>query len=165
MTGLSKYLMLWPSLVCLAYQGQPVYAQTAPILKLPELQRRITPGAADSTVVVNFWATWCKPCLQEMPYILAAHRHIEGAKVRFLLVSLDFAKDRDTKLLPFLQKRQWPIPVVLLDEPDYNAWIPRIDPAWEGNIPATLILHGNGKRRFIARELQPGELEHVLGLP
>ena len=140
-------------------------AQPAPAVKWAELERRMKPGSADSTVVVNFWAIWCKPCLEEMPYVLAAHSQIQGAKVRFLLVSLDFIKDRERKLLPFLEKKAWPIPVVLLDEPDYNAWIPRVDKEWEGNIPATLIVKGNGQRQFVGRELRPGELEHWLLLP
>jgi thiol-disulfide isomerase/thioredoxin len=142
-----------------------VVAQVAPPVSWAELAPRMKPGSADSTVVVNFWATWCKPCIEEMPLILAAQSHVQGAKVRFLLVSLDFLKDREKKLLPFLAKQGWPIPVVLLKETDYNSWIPLVDAKWEGNIPATLIVNGNGKRTFIGHEVLPGELEHLLGLP
>lgn len=163
--GCSNVMKRILTLVLTLLLGGVVKAQQAPAIKWPELAKRMQPGAADSTVVVNFWATWCKPCLEEMPYILAAHSRIEQAKVRFLLVSLDFKQDRERKLLPFLQKKQWPVPVVLLDESDYNAWIPRVSKDWEGNIPVTLILHGDGRREFLGRELKPGELEHVLGLP
>jgi len=141
------------------------HAQTAPAIKWPQLAARLKPGAPDSTVVAVFWATWCKPCLEEMPEVLTAHSHINKAKIRFLLVSLDFARDREKKLLPFLKKQRWPIPVVLLAEPDYNSWIPQVDSTWEGNIPATLIVHGTGRRKFISQQLTPGQLEHALGLP
>jgi thiol-disulfide isomerase/thioredoxin len=161
---MSKHTLL---LVFGIFLAGTVYSQTnlAPAIKWEELEQRMKPGAPDSTVVINFWATWCKPCIEEMPCVITAYNHVEKAKIRFLLVSLDFAKDRETKLIPFLEKRQWPIPVVLLNETDYNSWIPRVDKSWEGNIPATLILHGNGKRQFIGKELLPGELEHALGLP
>jgi thiol-disulfide isomerase/thioredoxin len=157
--------MRFAFLVLLNIAGLSVAAQPAPAIKWPELAARMKPGAPDSIVVVNFWATWCKPCLEEMPEILMAHSHIEKAKIRFLLVSLDFAKDREKKLLPFLEKQKWPIPVVLLAETDYNSWIPKVDATWEGNIPATLIVRGDGTHTFIGNQLLPGELEHALGLP
>ena len=88
-------------------------------------------------VVYNFWATWCKPCVRELPYFKkAASEHPEWD---FVLVSLDFPQHYESRLRPFLREHDLGIPVVVLDESDANVFINAIDPTWEGSIPATMI--------------------------
>ena len=55
----------------------------------------------DTTYVVNFWATWCKPCVAELPYFEQLTETYKGQKVKVLLVSLDFSKQIESKLLTF----------------------------------------------------------------
>ncbi|HSG68727.1 MAG TPA: TlpA disulfide reductase family protein [Bacteroidales bacterium] len=104
----------------------------------------------DTLYVFNFWATWCKPCVKELPYFLAANSAYAGKPVRILLISLDFAEDIETKLIPFMIQNRVGARVVLLDDMDANSWIPKVDKDWEGDIPATLFIR-QGIRKFEAR--------------
>lgn len=98
-----------------------------------------------TTYVVNFWATWCAPCVKELPHF--EQLNSENKKVKVVLVSLDFKDQYESKLLPFLKKKSIASEVVLLTDKDYNAWLPQVDKEWSGSIPATLIIK-NGKKVF-----------------
>jgi thiol-disulfide isomerase/thioredoxin len=95
--------------------------------------------------VVNFWATWCAPCVKELPHFEKLNS--ENKSIKVVLVSLDFKNQYETKLLPFLKARKINSEVVLLTDKDYNAWLPTVDKEWSGSIPATLIIK-NGKKVF-----------------
>lgn len=97
----------------------------------------------DTTYVINFWATWCAPCIRELPYF--EKLHIENKNVKVILVSLDSKKDLETKLIPFIKKKKFTSTVVLLSDKDYNSWLSKIDENWSGAIPATLLIHQNIK--------------------
>ncbi|MEN8248799.1 MAG: TlpA disulfide reductase family protein [Bacteroidota bacterium] len=108
--------------------------------------------------IINFWATWCKPCIKELPqFIEASKQHPE---ISFSLVTLDFVEDLDTKVYPFLDKRGIGLRVLLMDEVDYNLWIDMVDPSWSGAIPATLIIEPSTEHRiFLEKEFENDELE------
>lgn len=101
----------------------------------------------DTLYVLNFWATWCKPCVEELPVFEQLHQNSQGRKLRVILVSLDFVRQLETRLLPFLERRRLEPEVVVLDQTGANDWLERIDPRWEGSIPATLLYRGQ-KRAF-----------------
>ena len=101
----------------------------------------------DTTYIVNFWATWCMPCVAELPYFEQLLQRYQSQKVKVYLVSLDFIKQKDQKLIPFLTKQKIKSEVVLLDEPDYNAWIDKVNPAWSGALPATVIFNTKRKQK------------------
>lgn len=90
-----------------------------------------------SIKIVNFWAMWCAPCIKELPYLeeyAATHPEVE-----LVLVSLDFPEDIETKLKPFIKKKNIQSKVILLDAPDANSWIDKVNPSWSGAIPFTII--------------------------
>ena len=115
----------------------------------------------DSTYVVNFWASWCSPCVKEIPHFEQLHRTGKEHGVQVFLVSLDFPRQAESRLLPFLTEHQITAPVFLMTNLDYNSWIDQVDPAWTGAIPATVI-YRKDKRIFLEKELTQEELEkHV----
>ena len=98
--------------------------------------------------VVNFWATWCAPCVKELPHFEQLNSKNKNIKV--VLVSLDFKNQFESKLLPFVKKKNIKSEVVLLTDKDYNTWLPTVSKEWSGSIPATLIIK-NGKKIFAER--------------
>jgi len=117
------------------------------IVKFEGLQKMMN-QVSDTTLVVHFWATWCKPCVEELPAFEKLSREYSTKKIRFVMVSMDFPKDLQEKVVPFLAKNNIHSEVVLLDEPDYNAWIDDIDKEWSGTIPATLMLNLTMRKRL-----------------
>lgn len=113
---------------------------------------------ADTTYVVNFWATWCKPCIKELPEFDRLAEEYSDEKVKVLLVSLDMSEHLETKLEPFVEKRGVKSEVVLLDDPKANEWIDKVSPDWSGAIPATLIYRGD-QREFFEKSFTYEELE------
>lgn len=103
--------------------------------------------ANDTTYVVNFWATWCKPCVEELPFFEQMTEKHQNEKVQVLLVSLDFKKQLESKLKPFLEEKTLQSEVVAFIDGKYNNWIDNISPDWSGAIPATLI-YNKTKRTF-----------------
>lgn len=117
----------------------------------------LTEKSSDTTYVINFWATWCSPCVREIGYFEALHRAYAGDKVQVILVSLDFPNQLERRVVPFLKEKEITAPVRLVTELDYNSWIDQVDPGWSGALPATLILRKD-KRLFLEKELTENEL-------
>ena len=115
---------------------------------------------SSKTYVVNFWATWCAPCVKELPHFEALQENYKE-DVEVILVSLDFPHQYETKLKPFIQKHQLQSKIVVLDDPDMNAWIPKVNPNWDGAIPVTII-YNTSKRLFYNRTFSYAELESEL---
>ena len=111
----------------------------------------------DTTYVINFWATWCSPCVKEIPYFQELHMEKKNEKISVILVSLDFPRQASTRLPAFLEDKGVTAPVFLMTDHKYNEWIDRVDPSWSGAIPATLIYRGND-RMFLEKELEKEEL-------
>lgn len=134
--------MLWLSL------GLQLPAQGPPAVTLDALMRRVE-AAPDTVFVLNFWATWCRPCVEEMPYFEVAGKEYADRKVKVIFVSLDLKSEYAGRLPAFLKKRRFDNEVLWLDEPKIQTKIDAVDPTWTGAIPATLFLHGRSQlRRF-----------------
>lgn len=115
----------------------------------------------DRTYVINFWATWCRPCVEELPHFIRLSREMSGEKVTFVFVSLDFRKNLESGVIPFIRERGMDKNVVMLNDPDANRWISRVDPSWSGAIPATLV-YRNGKKEFFEKKLSYEELKSIV---
>jgi len=100
---------------------------------------------SDTTYVINFWATWCKPCVAELPFFNNTARELKGKKVQFIFVCLDFISTIEKKVKPFLIKNPLAGKVVILGDQDINTWGSEVDPKWDGAIPVTMLV-GNNKK-------------------
>jgi len=111
----------------------------------------------DQMYVINFWATWCKPCIQELPYFEATQKKYSG-DIKVILVSLDFTDKLESQLIPFVSEKSIQSQVILLDDPHENEWIPKVDSTWSGAIPATLMIKGS-ERKFFEKSFTEEELD------
>lgn len=117
-------------------------AQGIPTLDLSELQQRLY-QKNDTTYVVNFWATWCGPCVKELPFFEEFAQAHKDEKVKVILVSLDFTSAKNSRLIPFVEKYGITSEVIhFVDASPPNSWIPQFSDKWSGSIPATLVLNG-----------------------
>ena len=140
----------------------PAFAQRLAVVKFPELQKRLT-QPTDTTYIVNFWATWCAPCVKELPSFEQVRTAYARKKVKVLLISLDYASQVDRKVRPFVQQRGLKAEVLVLNEPDPNEWLEKVDAKWSGALPFTLIFNNKTKQRAtFERELTKAELTAAL---
>ena len=115
----------------------------------------------DKTYIINFWATWCAPCIKELPYFEEITKEYKGEAVEVILVSLDFPRQYDSKLKPFIQDKNLQSEVIALNDTDMNTWIPQVDENWSGAIPATLI-YNKHQRQFFEKSFSKQELQTLL---
>ncbi len=132
------------------------------VISFEELDARFQ-RKSDTLYIYNFWATWCKPCVKELPYFEKINEVYADKKVKMVLVSLDFVEQLDKKVLPFIKERQLKSEVLLLDAGDPNSWINKVSEDWSGSIPGTLMLHPSKDfRQFFERSFTYEELEALV---
>jgi thiol-disulfide isomerase/thioredoxin len=162
---MSKFNKIGPALMllCLFFLvWSNGVAQSVKIVKFDGLQQ-ILNTKSDQIQVINFWATWCAPCIKELP-LLEKLNSTNDFNAKITLINLDYA-DKVEKVNEFVARKNIRSEVLLLDEIDYDSWINKVDKQWSGAIPATLIFDPKtGKRKFIEKELKDGELETLITL-
>ena len=143
----------------LTFQSILLYAQDSNILSMSynELSSHLESKNNNATVV-NFWATWCRPCIAELPYFEQIQAEFKGDGVEVVLVSMDFELEKAAK---YASRKGLISEVIFLDETNHNSWIPKIAPEWSGALPATLVL-SPGKRNFHEGEIQKKELIQLI---
>lgn len=132
---MKKYLLI------LFLFAAPFFAisQHVNLITIGQLNDRIDKGG-DTTYIINFWATWCGPCVKEIPAYEKFGQDFKTEKTKMLLISVDFKSELMTAVLPFIKKRNLQSEVLLLDEKDPQEYINRIDSSWSGAIPTTLFI-------------------------
>ena len=110
----------------------------------------------DTTYVFNFWATWCKPCVHELPFFDDYSKTIIDKKIKVILVSLDFEIQVEKHVIPYLEAKKLHPEVLILLDRKYNNWVSKVDNNWDGDIPATLLISGN-KRMFVSHVFESSD--------
>lgn len=152
-----------PVLICCQIMNCTVMlGQSVNLLRLSSMEDRLSRGG-DTTFVVNFWATWCAPCVKELPVFQDFHNKHAASQVKVLLISLDAKSSLDTKVRPFVSRSGLGIEFFLLDESNQQQYIDRISSSWSGVLPATLMVNSRrGKKKLIEGEINMSKLEEAL---
>ena len=133
-------------------------AQTVRKVSINELDNYIQ--SSTRPLIVNFYATWCTPCLHELPYFQSTTAKYASQNVELVLVSMDYVKTAAKKVQGFVEKNKLKGTLFWLDETNADVFCPRIDPKWSGGIPATLFLNkSKGYRKFFERQLTEPQFE------
>ena len=132
-----------------------------PVYNFTEIEPLFNPSGNNDTVYIfNFWATYCAPCIKELPYFDRINNEFSDKKVKIILVSLDFKAQIESRVIPFIKRRSIQSEVVVLSDPDANSWIDKVSPEWSGAIPATLVVKGNDKE-FYEKEFTYDEINSL----
>src|SRR3569833_2160748 len=137
------------------------YAQQIPAWSADQVIQHTS--SKDTLYIINFWATWCAPCVQELPEFNHLRRHYENAPVKVILVSLDFKEDYPHKLARFVEKKGLTPQIAWLSDSDPNVFIPKIENSWEGSIPATILVHpGKGFKHLIEGTITESQVADIV---
>src|SRR5258706_13012223 len=150
---MKKYLILGAAMLLVIFS----FSQEIKRIKVTELEKTIR--ESKTPMVISFWATYCVPCVQEIPYFQKLVKKHEKDSVKLLLVSLDLQEDY-AKIKPFAAKRKFTAPISWLNETNADYFCPRIDSSWSGAIPATLFLNNKrGYRKFYEEQVPEEKFE------
>lgn len=128
-------------------ESLPPYNDVVEVFESFDQLQSLIDRNSEKTLVINFWATTCPPCLKEMPHFSELQNQYDPDNVKVYLISLDEKKHLESRVIPFVERRKITPEVILLGDQNYSAWTDEIDPSWFGALPATLILKGE-KRNF-----------------
>lgn len=145
----------------LLFSAGSLGAQEIPKWKTADLHQFI--ANTQKPVIINFWASWCKPCLEELPYFQKLVAQYASDSVQLVLVNLDMAEHYPKKLKATASRFKLKAPIYFLDETDADRFCPVVDPSWSGAIPASLLLNNqSGYRRFFEDQLSEKELDQEI---
>jgi thiol-disulfide isomerase/thioredoxin len=150
-----KYVVITACILLIASFG---FSQTIKKVKITEVEEYIK--NSDHPIVLNCWATWCAPCIEEIPYFIETVKKYKDQKVELLLVSLDFANSYPNKILDLIKKKQFEATFFWLNETNADYFCPKIDPKWDGTLPSTLFVNTKtGYRKFFGRPMTDRQVE------
>ena len=134
------------------------FSQQVKSVKITDLEKIIK--ESKTPLIINIWATWCMPCIEEIPYFLEEVKDNRKDSLTILLVSLDFKDAFPGGISSFAKKRKFNAPIVWLDETNADYFCPKVDAKWSGAIPATLFINNKtGYRNFVEEQIPHEQLK------
>lgn len=132
-------------------------AQSIQKVKIDQLLKMI--DTSSMPIVVNFWATWCGPCIREIPWFEKNVALFAVKKIKLLLVSIDFADEYPKGITDLAKKNGYRSQILWLNESEADAFCQKIDKSWEGSIPVTLMVNNQKKyKQFYNQQLPEQKL-------
>jgi peroxiredoxin len=123
-----------------AMEKEPVVLQSADAPTIKTLVANDTP----KMLLINVWATWCGPCLAELPEFVTMNRMYRNGNFELVTISAD-SMDRKAKVLADLQERHVAARNYIFDNPDKDALANALDAEWPGGLPYTILVAPGGK--------------------
>jgi thiol-disulfide isomerase/thioredoxin len=149
-------------LIAIFFIMYTVQGQTIPKWKITDVVNYYSKNN-DTIYIINFWSTYCQPCIEEIPYLQRISKQYASQKVKLVLVSLDVASFYPKKLKSFVSKRKFTAQVVWLNETNADIFCPAIDAKWSGAIPATIIVNNKkGYKQFYEEQFTPSQFEEAV---
>ncbi len=138
------------------------FCQTIKKVKVTEVEEYIK--NSDHPIVLNCWATWCAPCVAEIPDFMATIKKYSEQKVELVLISLDFPSSYPNKIAGVIKNRNFEATFLWLNETNADYFCPRIDPKWDGTLPSTLFVDPKtGYRKFFGRPMTDRQIDLEVG--
>lgn len=109
--------------------------------------RQLIHERAGRILLLNVWATWCKPCVEEFPKLIRLQHTYRDSLVDIIAISVDYPDEVASKILPFLDSLGVTFTVLVSDIPKPEDLIKTLNPAWSGSVPATFVFDRHGQRR------------------
>jgi len=131
---------VWLQKAQIQWAKEPVKLDTIDAKGITELVK----NHSDKLRLINVWATWCGPCVEEFPDFVTMNRMYRDRGFEFVSISADDPEHKD-KALKFLQRNQASGPNYIFNTDDKYKLIEAIDPKWEGALPYTMLVEPDGK--------------------
>lgn len=148
-------------IVVLLFFILPAYTQHIKKWEYADLEQYI--NQSKTPLVINFWATFCKPCIEEVPYFQKLVKQFQHKKIKLVLASLDFPENYPEKIEAFARKNGFTADIIWIDEEDPGQFCPKVDAKWNGVLPATLFINKkNNYRNFLPQQITEKELQAEL---
>jgi thiol-disulfide isomerase/thioredoxin len=118
-----------------------------PVVRTIDLSvlERLKVERSGRALLVNVWATWCAPCVEEFPDLVRLHEAYADRGLDVVVLSIDFDDEVESKVKPFLRKMKATMPAYInaFDKPEelMNA----LDEGWSGAVPATFVFDTKGR--------------------
>ena len=140
----------------------PEKKSTVSLVTLQEVQKALEKNKGKVSIV-NLWATWCPPCVAEIPHLSEFYREMDPEKVAFTAISLDDPQSAEKVVPLFQQKKKVPFDILVLKEPDIDALGKLLNKQLSGSIPNTLVYNSQGKLvKFWEGGISKSDLEGVV---
>ncbi len=135
-----------------------IYSQEVKSIKITDLENTIK--ESKTPLIVNFWATFCVPCLEEIPYFQEMAGRYKAKNVSLVFVSLDMKAAYPVKVNEMAKRLNLIYPVVWLNETNADYFCPKIDTSWTGGMPSSLFVNNaTGHHKFFEEPLSKEKLE------
>ncbi|RQO29773.1 TlpA family protein disulfide reductase [Taibaiella sp. KBW10] len=145
-----------------AEEAASVVDPVVTVVKYEQLMARLQ-QKNDTLYVVNFWATWCGPCVRELPHFVTINDKYKNGPFKFIMVSLDEGANLKEGVIPFLKKKNIQAEHYLLDDNGrMNEWIPKFDKSWTGAIPVTILYKQGEKKAFHEGSMDEAALDNLI---